>query len=502
MNMEDIIIKKRDGGVLSAEEINYFVSAYTAGDIPDYQASALLMAIYFQHLDKTETFQLTDAMKNSGDNIDLSGISGTKVDKHSTGGVGDKTTLIVGPLAAACGVPVAKMSGRGLGFTGGTVDKLDSIPGFSTSMDPDDFMAQVEKIGIAVTGQTGHITPADKKIYALRDVTGTVENMSLIASSIMSKKLAAGSDAIVLDVKCGRGAFMKNLSDAQELSRIMCEIGESAGRQTVAVITDMSQPLGCAVGNALEVREAIDVLSGHGPADITELSLQIAGVMISLGGRAATFDEGAGNMATSGANAVPKAGPCLVDGVALARQSFDEGVALADQSFDEGVALARRALDSGVGLAKLRELIAAQGGDPSVVDDPSKLMLSEVAVDVVADGAGDSSGSGAPDNLDHGASIVPRDGAGYVCEIDAERIGIASQHTGAGRARKEDAVDYGAGVLLHKKVGDPVSPGEVLATVYSGTADKAEAAAAEVRAAFSIGAEKPEIPVLIKDIIR
>ncbi|TDP58403.1 thymidine phosphorylase [Aminicella lysinilytica] len=463
MNMEDIIIKKRDGGTLTSDEIKYFVKGYTAGDIPDYQASALLMAIYFQHLDKAETFQLTDAMRCSGDTIDLSGISGTKVDKHSTGGVGDKTTLIVGPLAAACGVTVAKMSGRGLGFTGGTVDKLDSIPGFSTSMEPAAFMAQVESIGIAVTGQTGHITPADKKIYALRDVTGTVENMSLIASSIMSKKLAAGSDAIVLDVKCGGGAFMKNLSDAQELSRIMCEIGESAGRKTVAVITDMSQPLGCAVGNALEVREAIDVLSGHGPADITELSLRLAGVMICLGGN---LDAGTGSMATSGANAVPNAGAGLVDGTALARQAIDAGVALA-----------RQALDSGAGLAKLRELIAAQGGDPTVVDDPSKLTIAKVAVDVVADGAG------------------------YVCEIDAERIGIASQHTGAGRARKEDDIDYGAGVLLHKKVGYPVRPGEVLATVYSGNAHKAEAAAAEVKAAFRIGEGKPEMPILIKDII-
>ncbi|NLD11088.1 MAG: thymidine phosphorylase, partial [Clostridiales bacterium] len=368
MNMEDIIIKKRDGGTLTSDEIKYFVKGYTAGDIPDYQASALLMAIYFQHLDKAETFQLTDAMRCSGDTIDLSGISGTKVDKHSTGGVGDKTTLIVGPLAAACGVTVAKMSGRGLGFTGGTVDKLDSIPGFSTSMEPAAFMAQVESIGIAVTGQTGHITPADKKIYALRDVTGTVENMSLIASSIMSKKLAAGSDAIVLDVKCGGGAFMKNLSDAQELSRIMCEIGESAGRKTVAVITDMSQPLGCAVGNALEVREAIDVLSGRGPADITELSLRLAGVMICLGGN---LDEGTGSMATSGANAVPNAcaGNLADSG---ARDVPNEGAGLADgaalarQAIDAGVALARQALDSGAGLAKLRELIAAQGGDPTV----------------------------------------------------------------------------------------------------------------------------------------
>lgn len=434
MNMEDIIIKKRDGGVLTQSEIKYFVKGYVAGEIPDYQASALLMAIFFRKLNKDETFELTNAMRYSGDNIDLSSIDGIKVDKHSTGGVGDKTTLIVAPVAAACGVPIAKMSGRGLGFTGGTVDKLESIPGFRTSLEAAEFLEQVRKIGIALTGQTGHITPADKKIYALRDVTGTVENMSLIASSIMSKKLAAGSDAIVLDVKCGRGAFMKDLADAEELSRIMCEIGTAAGRKTVAVITDMSQPLGNAVGNSLEVIEAIDTLKGKGPADITSLSETIAGAMTYLGGRAKTLEE--------------------------------------------GTYMAKQAMASGAGLEKLRALIARQGGDPGVIDNYDLLPSATVKNEVIAETVG------------------------YVQTIDAESIGIASQHTGAGRATKEDKIDFGAGILLHKKVGDRVSRGDALATVFSGSRAKAADAAKIARSAFVIGKDKPEIPKLVKNIIR
>ncbi|MCG8481978.1 MAG: pyrimidine-nucleoside phosphorylase [Clostridia bacterium] len=291
MTMYDIIYKKREGGMLTKEEITFFVNGYTKGDIPDYQASALLMAIHFKGLSKEETFLLTDAMVRSGDRIDLSSIKGVKVDKHSTGGVGDKTTLIVGPLAASCGVPIAKMSGRGLGFTGGTIDKLESIPGFRTSMAPNEFTDHVNKTGIAIIGQTAHVAPADKKLYALRDVTATVDNMGLISGSIMSKKLAAGSDAIVLDVKCGSGAFMKDLDQALELARYMVEIGYSAGKKTAAFITDMDQPLGCAVGNALEVKEAIEVLKGNGPKDITELSIEIAAYMVLLGGLADTHEE-------------------------------------------------------------------------------------------------------------------------------------------------------------------------------------------------------------------
>lgn len=327
MRISDIIIKKRDGGILTEDEIRFFVEAFTKGEIPDYQMSALLMAIYFRGMTKEGTYRLTAAMRDSGDIADLSAIDGIKVDKHSTGGVGDKTTLIVGPLAAACGVPVAKMSGRGLGFTGGTVDKLESIPGFKTVIPESDFFRLVNENGLAVIGQTGDIAPADKKIYALRDVTGTVDNISLIAASIMSKKLASGSDAIVLDVKCGDGAFMQTIEKAEELGRLMVEIGNSDGKKTIAVITDMEQPLGRAVGNSIEVIEAIDTLKGKGPDDITELSVKLAGMMIYAGGKADS----------------PK----------------------------EGTAMAQRALDSGAGLEKLRAFIKGQGGEADVIDDYS-----------------------------------------------------------------------------------------------------------------------------------
>lgn len=326
MDIIDIIEKKRDGDELNREEIRYFVKGFTNGSIPDYQASALLMAMYLNELTDEETFELTDAMKDSGDTIDLSSVRGHTVDKHSTGGVGDKTTLIVLPMVSACLVPVAKMSGRGLGFTGGTIDKLESIPGFRTSLTEEEFLEQVQQIGIALTGQTGNITPADKKIYALRDVTGTVENMSLIASSIMSKKLAAGNESIVLDVKTGKGAFMKRQKDARELAELMCRIGENAGRRTCCLITNMDQPLGYAVGNALEVKEAIDTLKGNGPDDLAELCEQLAGIMIYLGGRV--------------------------------------------RSLEEGPMMAHGALASGAALDKFRALVTAQGGDPLVIDDP------------------------------------------------------------------------------------------------------------------------------------
>lgn len=433
MNIVDIITKKRDGGKLSKEEIEFFVNGYTKGEIPDYQASALLMAIYFQKMDKEETFQLTDVMRRSGDTIDLTAITGIKVDKHSTGGVGDKTTLIVAPLAAACGVPIAKMSGRGLGFTGGTVDKMESIPGFRTAMEPEEFLAQVNSIGMAVIGQTGHIAPADKKIYALRDVTGTVENLSLISSSIMSKKLAAGSDAIVLDVKCGDGAFMKTPEDASALGKTMCEIGQAAGKKTVALITDMNQPLGQAVGNSLEVIEAIETLKGQGPADITELSLRLAGTMIYVGGKAS--------------------------------------------SVEEGDAMAKDALESGRGLDKLRQFIAAQGGNPQVVDDYSLFGPAKLSLDIVSDSYG------------------------FVQKIKAESIGLASQHTGAGRLRKEDPVDLSAGIYLHKKVGDKVAAGDVLATAYGNDQAKLEIGAAEAMRAFVIGDDAPEKEALVKEVL-
>jgi len=344
MNMVKIIEKKKSGEALSQEEIKWFVEGYTEGSIPDYQASALLMAIYFKGLSKEETFYLTEAMRYSGDTIDLSSIKGIKVDKHSTGGVGDKTTLVLGPLAAACGVPIAKMSGRGLGFTGGTVDKMESIPGFRTALEPEEFLNQVNTVGMSVIGQTAHITPADKKLYALRDVTATVDNFGLIASSIMSKKLAAGSDAIVLDVKCGDGAFMNNLDDARTLAKIMVEIGNSAGRRTVAAITEMGQPLGKAIGNSIEVIEAIDTLKGKGPEDITELALQLGGIMVYLGGKA--------------------------------------------DSPEEGLEMTTKALKDGSGLAKLAEFIKAQGGNYAVIDDYSLFPQHTVYAELKAETGG------------------------------------------------------------------------------------------------------------------
>lgn len=433
INMNDIILKKRNGGKLTQDEIKYFIDGYTGGEIPDYQASALLMAIYFQKMDKEETFQLTDAMRYSGDTIDLSEIRGIKVDKHSTGGVGDKVSLIVAPIAAACGVPVAKMSGRGLGFTGGTIDKLESIPGFKTSMEPAEFTKQVNDIGIAIIGQTAHVAPADKKLYALRDVTATVDNFSLIASSIMSKKLAAGSDAILLDVKCGNGAFMENQDDAETLAELMCSIGAAAGKRTVAAVTDMSQPLGCAVGNSLEVIEAIETLKENGPEDITELTMRLAGIMIYLGGRAKTADEGR--------------------------------------------VMAVHAVKSGMALTKFRRFIAAQGGNPDVTEDYSLLPQAKEKKNLIAETGG------------------------CISEIAARSIGLASQHTGAGRATKDDSIDLSAGVILHKKVGDKVSKGDILATFYGNDKKKVAAAEAEASGAFTITSEKVHKPALIKEII-
>lgn len=339
-NMNELIIKKRDGGKLDREEIAAWISGCASGDIPDYQSSAMLMAIYFNGLDRDETFDLTESMRDSGDSLDFSDVEGIKVDKHSTGGVGDKVTLIASPIAAAAGVPIAKMSGRGLGCTGGTADKLASIPGFKTELPEEEFIRQVDDIGIAIVSQSGNLTPVDKKLYALRDVTGTVDNLSLIASSIMSKKLALGSDAMVIDVKCGSGAFFKTEEEATKAAKLMMSIGAKAGRRVAAVISSMDQPLGSAVGNSLEVMEAIDVLKGRGADDITRLSNIIAAIMIYMGGRAASLNE-----------AESKAADALLSGKAL---------------------------------AKFRELVAAQGGDTGIIDDYGILGLAAYSARVVA----------------------------------------------------------------------------------------------------------------------
>ncbi|MEC1361934.1 pyrimidine-nucleoside phosphorylase [Bacillus subtilis] len=399
MRMVDIIIKKQNGKELTTEEIQFFVNGYTDGSIPDYQASALAMAIFFQDMSDRERADLTMAMVNSGETIDLSAIEGIIVDKHSTGGVGDTTTLVLAPLVAALDVPVAKMSGRGLGHTGGTIDKLEAIDGFHVELTKDEFIKLVNRDKVAVIGQSGNLTPADKKLYALRDVTGTVNSIPLIASSIMSKKIAAGADAIVLDVKTGAGAFMKTEEDAAELAKAMVRIGNNVGRQTMAVISDMSQPLGFAIGNALEVKEAIDTLKGEGPEDLHELVLTLGSQMVVLAKKADTLDE--------------------------ARAKLEE------------------VMKNGKALEKFKDFLKNQGGDSSIVDDPSKLPQAAYQID------------------------VPAKEAGVVSEIVADEIGVAAMLLGAGRATKEDEIDLAVGIMLRKKVGDKVEKGEPLVTLYA-----------------------------------
>ena len=344
MRMVDIITKKRDGGVLTNQEIDFFVDGYVEGKIPDYQVSALLMAIVFRGMTNDEIVHLTDRMEHSGDVMDLSSIPGKKVDKHSTGGVGDKTSIALGPMVAACGAVVAKMSGRGLGHTGGTLDKLESIPGMNVFMKEERFMEILKDIGVAIAGQTGTLVPADKKLYALRDVTGTVESIPLIASSVMSKKLASGSDCILLDVKFGNGAFMKTREDAQKLAKIMCAIGNSLNRDTRAVLTSMEQPLGHAVGNALEVKEAIDTLHGHGPKDFQDLCYQSGAIMLEQAGIA--------------------------------------------KNEEEGLKMLHKVIDDGSAFEKLRQMVIAQGGDVSYIDHPEKFPLAKHIVEVKASKSG------------------------------------------------------------------------------------------------------------------
>lgn len=431
MRMVDVISKKRDGKELTTEEIQFVVDGYTAGKIPDYQVSALAMAIFFQDMTDRERADLTMAMVNSGETIDLSAIEGIKVDKHSTGGVGDTTTLVLAPLVAALDVPVAKMSGRGLGHTGGTIDKLEAIEGFHVEITKEQFIDLVNRDKVAVIGQSGNLTPADKKLYALRDVTGTVNSIPLIASSIMSKKIAAGADAIVLDVKTGAGAFMKTDKDAENLAHAMVRIGNNVGRQTMAVISDMSQPLGFAIGNALEVQEAIDTLKGEGPEDLTELVLILGSQMVVLAKKAKDLDE--------------------------AREMLKEVMA------------------NGKALAKFKDFLNNQGGDGSIVDDPSKLPQAKFKID------------------------VPAKESGVVSEIVADEIGIAAMLLGAGRATKEDEIDLAVGIMLRKKVGDKVVAGEPLVTIY---ANKEDVKAVEAKIYENIRvSDKAEAPKLIHTII-
>ncbi|WP_440992497.1 pyrimidine-nucleoside phosphorylase [Staphylococcus epidermidis] len=401
MRMIDIIEKKRDGKSLTKEEIEFFVNGYTHGEVPDYQASSLAMAIFFQDMNDEERAALTMSMVNSGEKIDLSDINGIKVDKHSTGGVGDTTTLVLAPLVAAVGVPVAKMSGRGLGHTGGTIDKLESVKGFNVEISEKDFIKLVNDNQVAVIGQSGNLTPADKKLYALRDVTGTVNSIPLIASSIMSKKIAAGADAIVLDVKTGSGAFMKTLDDAEALAHAMVRIGNNVGRNTMAIISDMSQPLGNAIGNALELKEAIATLKGNGPKDLTELVLTLGSQIIVLAEQATSLDE--------------------------ARQMLID------------------AIKTGKALNKFKTFLSNQGGDDSIVDSPEKLPSAKYQVEFKA----------------------KKDG--YITEIIANEIGVASMMLGAGRQTKEDVIDLGVGIVLNKKVGEHVEKGENILTIHTNT---------------------------------
>ena len=399
MRMVDLIEKKRDGNELSKEEIEYIVTNYTNGKIPDYQVSALLMAIFYQDMTNEEITNLTLAIANSGDVIDLSSLEGIKVDKHSTGGVGDTTTLILAPLVASVGVTVAKMSGRGLGYTGGTLDKLEAIPGFQTELSDEEFVRIVNESKVAVIGQSGNLAPADKKLYALRDVTATVDSLPLIASSIMSKKIAAGADAIVLDVTTGDGAFMKNIEDARRLAKTMTSIGKLANRETVAVISDMSEPLGEAIGNSLEVVEAIETLQGNGPEDLVEMCYALGSQMVVLAGKAKTTDE--------------------------ARTLLQE------------------ALESGKALAKFKEMIQNQGGDPAIVEHPERILTARYTME------------------------LPAKQSGVVSKIVANELGIAAMMLGAGRKTKEEDIDHAVGLKLHKKIGDTVTKGESLLTIYS-----------------------------------
>jgi pyrimidine-nucleoside phosphorylase len=433
MRAVEIIEKKRDGYELSPEEIRFFVEGFTRGEIPDYQAAAFLMAVYFRGMTPRETADLTLAMAYSGRVLDLHDIAPVVVDKHSTGGVGDKVSLVVVPLVAAAGLPVGKMSGRGLSFTGGTIDKLESIRGFRVELTVEEFREQLRRVGAVLCGQSADLAPADGKFYALRDVTGTVPSIPLIAASIMSKKIAAGADAIVLDVKVGNGAFMKTLEDARALAQRMVDIGSALGRRVVAVISDMNQPLGEAVGNALEVKEAIATLRSDGPQDFREHCLTIAAYMLYLGGRAG--------------------------------------------SVAEGRRLTEETLSSGAAWEKFRALVAAQGGDVEQIEEPERLPRARLIREIPA----------------------PADG--YIAEMRAYEVGMAAVALGAGRTKKGEPIDPAVGILVHRKVGDPVRRGEPLFTVHANAEERlAEAEAWLSRAVRIREAPVPPLPHIYETI--
>jgi len=436
MHAVEIISKKRDGLTLSSEEISWFVNGYTHGDIPDYQAAAFLMAVFIRGMSRDETAQLTLAMAHSGTMLDLSGVTDFVVDKHSSGGVGDKTSLVVLPLVASCGVPVAKMSGRGLGFSGGTLDKLESISGFRVNLTSEEFLRLARDNGLVLAGQSLDLAPADGKFYALRDVTGTVPSLPLIASSIMSKKIAAGAQGIVLDVKMGRGAFMATLDDARALANTMVDIGRDAGREVIAVISDMNQPLGQAVGNALEVTEAIETLKNGGPEDFRAHCLEMAGHMLRLAGRGKKWTHHEATLSM-----------------------------LAGQ------------LANGEAFGQFRKLIAAQGGDVGMVDDPSKLPHARIQ------------------------KTLSADRSGFIAQIAADNMGMASVELGGGRLKKGDAIDLAVGMIVHVNVGDGVEKGAPLVTVYANDAGKLALAWPRIEQAFSYS-DSPVAPLpLFYDLI-
>lgn len=433
MDFLDILIQKRNGQKLTKEQIDEFVVGVTNGTIPDYQISSFLMAVYFQSLDEEETAQLTLAMANSGETLDLSEIAGFKVDKHSTGGVADTTTLILAPLVASIGIPVVKMSGRGLGFSGGTIDKLESIPHFKVEVTQEQALQWAKQSNIVIMGQSKNLTPADQKLYALRDVTATVESIPLIASSIMSKKIAAGADGIVLDVKCGNGAFMKTLEEAQKLGKCMAAMGKHVGRKVTVVISSMAQPLGNYIGNSLEVIEAIETLKGNVQGDLLEVSVTLGANMLLLAEKVATVEQG--------------------------KELLLENI------------------KNGKGLAKLKELIEQQSGDSNIINDYGLLPLSKCKLCLKA----------AED--------------GYIYDMDTASIGRASQETGAGRKQKTDIIDFGAGIVLKKRLGDRVQKDEILAEVYSSTEQKCQNAISLLQKAIIIKDTPPEPTKLILDVI-